>query len=132
MGTILIPIPDRDFDPTEVAVSWQVLKRDGHRVVFGTESGAPARADDVMVTGRGLDFWSAIPVLGRVSLVGRFLGANADARAAYAQTLRSAEYLHPTAWVNATLDGVNALLLPGGHRPRGCAATSTAQSCSDW
>lgn len=43
MGTVLIPIPDRDFDPTEVAVSWRVLTRDGHRVVFATESGAPGR-----------------------------------------------------------------------------------------
>lgn len=25
MATVLIPIPDTDFDPTEVAVSWQVL-----------------------------------------------------------------------------------------------------------
>jgi putative intracellular protease/amidase len=72
-----------------------------------------------MVTGRGLDFWSAIPVLGHVSILGRVLGANADARAAYAQMLRSAEFLRPTAWANATLDGIDALLLPGGHRPRG-------------
>lgn len=119
MGTVLIPIPDRDFDPTEVAVSWQVLTGDGHRVRFTTQSGAPACADDIMVTGRGLDFWSAIPVLGRVSVVGRILGANADARAAYARMRQSAEYLRPTAWPNATLDGIDALLLPGGHRPRG-------------
>ena len=31
MGTVLIPIPDRDFDPTEVAVSWQVLRANGQR-----------------------------------------------------------------------------------------------------
>ena len=63
-GYCLIPIPDRDFDPTEVAVSWQVLRANGHRVVFATESGAPGVADDIMVTGRGLDFWSALPVFG--------------------------------------------------------------------
>jgi len=32
--TVLIPIPDTDFDPTEVAVSWQVLTEHGHTVVF--------------------------------------------------------------------------------------------------
>ena len=74
MGTVLIPIPDRDFDPTEVAVSWQVLRADGHRVVFATESGAPGVADDIMVTGRGLDFWSAIPVLGAITVVGGCCG----------------------------------------------------------
>jgi putative intracellular protease/amidase len=119
VGTVLLPIPDRDFDPTEVAVSWQVLAGDGHRVVFATETGTAACADDIMVTGRGLDFWSAVPGLGRVTAVGRMLRANADARRAYAQMLQSAEYQHPVAWCDATLDGADALLLPGGHRPRG-------------
>jgi hypothetical protein len=34
VATVLIPIPSKDFDPTEVAVSWKVLKRLGHSVVF--------------------------------------------------------------------------------------------------
>ena len=40
VSAILIPIPDRDFDPTEVAVSWQMVTRAGHRVVFATPSDA--------------------------------------------------------------------------------------------
>ena len=39
VATVLIPIPGEDFDPTEVAVSWQVLTGQGHAVVFSTESG---------------------------------------------------------------------------------------------
>lgn len=119
MGTVLIPIPDRDFDPTEVAVSWRVLTRDGHRVVFATESGAPGIADDIMVTGRGLDVWSALPLLGRLPVVGLMLRANKDGREAYRDMLRSAEFQHPVSWSQASLDGVDALLLPGGHRARG-------------
>jgi putative intracellular protease/amidase len=119
MGTVLIPIPDRDFDPTEVAVSWRVLTRDGHRVVFATESGAPGVADDIMVTGRGLDVWSALPVLGAVPLLGLMLRANKDGRGAYRDMLLSAEFQHPATWAEATLDGIDALLLPGGHRARG-------------
>ena len=76
MGTVLIPIPDRDFDPTEAAVSWQVLTAAGDRVVFATETGVPGTADDIMVTGRGLDVWSAIPIVGRATFIGRFLRAN--------------------------------------------------------
>ena len=30
MARVLIPIPRRDFDPTEVAVSWEVLTGLGH------------------------------------------------------------------------------------------------------
>ena len=41
---IIIPIPSRDFDPTEVAVSWQILHNAGHRVQFATPDGLPGRA----------------------------------------------------------------------------------------
>ena len=119
MTSVLIPIPDRDFDPTEVAVSWQVLTKHGHSVVFATESGSAAAADDIMLTGRGLDIWSAVPLLGRAAFVGRFLRANRDARDAYARMVQSAEYQYPVRWTAATLDDVDALLLPGGHRARG-------------
>ncbi|HEX7824166.1 MAG TPA: type 1 glutamine amidotransferase domain-containing protein, partial [Mycobacterium sp.] len=119
MATVLIPIPDIDFDPTEVAVSWKVLTGAGHTVVFSTQSGKRAVADDLMVTGRGLDVWSMIPGLDRVVVVGRILRANGDARAAYAQMQLSPEYRQPTAWADADLEGVDGLVLPGGHRARG-------------
>ena len=76
--------------------------RPGHVVVFSTESGRPGAADDIMVSGRGLDVWSRVPGLNRVVVVGRFLRANRDARAAYAQMLESTEYRHPVAWTDAT------------------------------
>ena len=38
------------------------------------------------------------------------------ARNAYTQMLQSPEFRHPLSWVQATLGGVDALLLPGGHR----------------
>lgn len=119
MGTVLVPIPDRDFDPTEVAVSWRVLTDNGHRVVFATESGAPAAADDIMISGRGLDVWSALPVLGALPVVGLALRANKDGRSAYRDMLTANEFQHPIAWAEATLNGIDALLLPGGHRARG-------------
>jgi putative intracellular protease/amidase len=119
VGTVLIPIPDRDFDPTEVAVSWRILIRNSHRVLFATESGAPGVADDIIVSGRGLDVWSALPVLGAVPLIGLVLRANKDGRDAYRDMLASHEFQHPVSWANVTLDGIDALLLPGGHRARG-------------
>src|SRR5207344_2288756 len=39
VANVLIPIPNRNFDPTEVAVSWSVLRRLGHSVVFATPDG---------------------------------------------------------------------------------------------
>ena len=34
---VLVPLPDRDFDPTEVAVPWRGLTDAGHELIFATE-----------------------------------------------------------------------------------------------
>jgi putative intracellular protease/amidase len=119
VATVLVPIPDLDFDPTEVAVSWQVLAQSGHRVVFATPAGRPGGGDELMLTGRGLDPWGFIPGLSRLVGAGRVLRARPDAVAAYAEMARSGEFLRPTPWDAVELDRVDGLLLPGGHRARG-------------
>ena len=45
MAKILLPLPDTDFDVTEVAVPWKLLVEAGHEVVFATEAGATPAAD---------------------------------------------------------------------------------------
>lgn len=119
MAKVLIPIPSRDFDPTEVAVSWNVLNRLGHAVAFATPDGRPGRADDMMVTGEGLDLWSFVPGLRRVTAVGRLLRANADARQAFAAMLQDPAFNAPLSWQQGRIAGFDGLLLPGGHRARG-------------
>jgi putative intracellular protease/amidase len=119
MSTVLVPVPDRDFDPTEAGASWRMLTRAGIWVFFATPAGAPAAADELMLTGRGLDPWSGVPGLGRTVLFGRMLRADQQARIAYAQMRQSPEFQKPVSWADATLDGIGGLLLPGGHRARG-------------
>ena len=85
MVRVLMPLPARDFDPSEAAVSWRVLVDAGHSVHFATPDGRPAAADGIMLTGQGLDPWGAIPLLRNVPLVGLLLRANRDARRAYAK-----------------------------------------------
>jgi hypothetical protein len=67
VATVLIPIPSKDFDPTEVAVSWKVLKRLGHSVVFATPAGREGSANDIMLTGEGLP----LGLLARIATPGR-------------------------------------------------------------
>jgi hypothetical protein len=43
---VLIPLPDRDFDVTEVAVPWRLLRAAGHQVVFATEQAGTVPAAD--------------------------------------------------------------------------------------
>ena len=119
MVTVLMPLPAADFDPTEVAVSWQVLAAAGHDVVFATPSGQQGRADDLMVTGQGLDPWGFVPGLRRLTVVGRVLRADADARTAYAALLDDEAFAAPLHWGAARRSAYDALVLPGGHRARG-------------
>ena len=71
MATILMPLPNRDFDPTETGVPWRVLTGLGHRIVFATPDGEPGEADRRMATGEGL------------GLLSPFLKADRNGRSAY-------------------------------------------------
>lgn len=119
MARVLIPIPRRDFDPTETAVPWRVLTQRGHHVVFTTPDGAPGEADELMLTGEGLDLWGFVPVLRRLMLVGGVLRANADARVAYAAMREDEAFLAPLRWPELATAQFDAVLFPGGHRARG-------------
>lgn len=116
---VLFLLPARDFDPSEAAVSWRVLVSAGHVVSFATPDGCPAVADDIMLTGKGLDLWGAIPLLRNLPLVGLLLRANRDARKAYAEMIVDPNYLAPQRWDAIDPSAFEALLLPGGHRARG-------------
>lgn len=119
MAHVLIPLPARDFDPSEVAVSWRVLREAGHSVCFATPDGQPAHGDALMITGRGLDFWGFIPGLRRLPLLGLLLRANKPARRAYDAMVVAPEFTAPIQWIAIVPENFDALLLPGGHRARG-------------
>ncbi|HET7777344.1 MAG TPA: type 1 glutamine amidotransferase domain-containing protein, partial [Rudaea sp.] len=112
---VLMPLPRSDFDPSEVAVSWRILRDAGHDVVFATPDGAAASADAVMTTGIGLDFWSRIPGLTRLKLVGLLLRADRNARAAYCELVDNAAFRAPLSYAQIRAGEFAGLLLPGGH-----------------
>jgi putative intracellular protease/amidase len=119
VARVLFLLPARDFDPSEAAVSWRVLVDADHIVGFATPDGQPAVADEIMVTGKGLDIWGAIPLLRNWPLIGLLLRANRDARDAYTGMIADRNYLAPQHWDAVDVSAFDALLLPGGHRARG-------------
>ncbi len=119
MAKVLIPLPHRDFDPSEVAISWSVLTRLGHSVAFATPDGQGGRADDLMLTGEGLDVWGFIPGLKHLVAIGRLMRANAEAQSAYAAMEQVPAFKKPHAWAQVRRENFDGLLLPGGHRARG-------------
>src|SRR5258708_12970965 len=95
MARVLFLLPARDFDPSEAAVSSRVLVNAGHVVGFATPDGRPAAADEMMLTGRGLDPWGTIPLLRNFPLVGLLMRANRDPRRAYAEMIPDPNYAAP-------------------------------------
>ncbi len=99
---VLIPLPDRDFDVTEVAVPWRLLCDAGHQVVFATErAGTVPAADPRLLTG---------VIFGQ-------LGAAAEARRLYAELAGAAEFTSTQGWEQLDPAAFDGLLLPGGHAP---------------
>ena len=99
MARVLIPLPDTDFDPTETAVPWRLLREAGHEVEFATEAGRVPRCDPLLLTG---------VVFGK-------LGADPPAIADYRALQASAEFVAPLRWAAIEPARYDALLLPGGH-----------------
>ncbi|WP_405865170.1 MULTISPECIES: type 1 glutamine amidotransferase domain-containing protein [unclassified Streptomyces] len=99
---VLMPLPDHDFDVTEVAVPWRVLTDAGHEVVFATESaGTRPAADPRLLTG---------------VLFGQ-LGAEDEPRRFYEQLTAAPEFTATAAWADVDVTAYDGLLLPGGHAP---------------
>lgn len=99
---VLVPLPDRDFDVTEVSVPWKTLTALGHEVVFASEGGgAPPAADPLLLTG---------------VLFGK-LGAEPEPKSFYHELERSPAFERPLRWADLDPADYDALLLPGGHAP---------------
>jgi len=102
MARVLCPLPDRDFDVTEVAVPWKLLTEAGHQVVFATEKGGQRPVcDPLLLTG---------------VLFGE-LGAAREPKRFYEELQSDPAYVKPVSWESADVETFDALLLPGGHAP---------------
>jgi putative intracellular protease/amidase len=99
---LLMPVPDTDFDTTEVAVPWRLLTDRGHSVVFATQDGdVTPSCDPRLLTG---------VIFGR-------LGAAPQPRDCYAQLTRAPEFRTPVSWRALDPAAFDGLILPGGHAP---------------
>ncbi|KAA3613315.1 MAG: hypothetical protein DWQ05_17655 [Calditrichaeota bacterium] len=105
MKRILIPLPTKDFDPTEAAIPWKMLTQAGHAVVFATPDGTKAEADFRMVCGAGLGPFK------------KFLMADKNGVSAYKSMHGSPEFDAPIRYAEIGDSNFDGLILPGGHAP---------------
>src|SRR3954466_11673971 len=96
---VLVPLPDRDFDTTEVSVPWHHLREHGHEVVFATENAGVPACDPLLLSG---------------VLFGK-LGADPEPAAFYRELAASPEFQAPISWDAIEPDAYDGLLLAGGH-----------------
>jgi putative intracellular protease/amidase len=96
---VLIPLPDRDFDTTEVSVPWHLLRERGHEVVIATENGDVPACDPLLLSG---------VVFGK-------LGADPEPIEFYRELAGSPEFRAPITWAAIEPAEYDGLLLPGGH-----------------
>jgi putative intracellular protease/amidase len=99
VARILVPLPDLDFDVTEVAVPWKLWTEAGHEVAFATENGAPPAADPLLLT--GVNFGQ--------------LGAEPEPLRFYEEMTRAERFRHPIRWNEMDASSFDALHLAGGH-----------------
>lgn len=100
---ILLPLPSEDFDPTEAAVPWKILRAAGHRVYIATPDAQLAHCDPRMLNGEGLGMFKS-------SLI-----ADANGKRAYAELEASGPFHAPVKWADVSPSDIDGLLLPGGH-----------------
>jgi len=103
--TILMPLPDNDFDTTESAVAWFIITKKGYRVVFATEhgkNGPVPRCDPLLLTG---------PCCGT-------LGASSEAISFYRNMEKDHSFNNPISWKDIKVDEYDGLWLSGGHAPK--------------
>ena len=96
---VIIPLPDRDFDTTEVSIPWKYFIEAGLHVTFSTETGQMGQTDPRLLTG---------VIFGQ-------LGAKPDALAAYRELEKNEAFRHPIPHASIDSHEYDVLLLPGGH-----------------
>lgn len=96
---ILIPLPNKDFDLTEVSVPWSIFKSKGYEVVFATEGGEQGAVDPLLITG---------VIFGQ-------LGAKPKAIKLYRGLEKTPEFRSPIKYEEINVSEYELLHLPGGH-----------------
>ncbi|MCP4443362.1 MAG: thiamine biosynthesis protein ThiJ [Aureispira sp.] len=96
---ILIPLPNKDFDLTEVAVPWKLFRDKGYQVIFATENGEKGEVDPKLITG---------VIFGK-------LGAKPEAIKIYKELELDPAFINPILYSDIQVSEYDLIHLPGGH-----------------
>ena len=98
---VLMPLPDRDFDTTESAVTWAALVGAGYQVDFATENGMVAACDRFLI-GKGWRY--TFP-------------ASEEAVTAYRRMEHDPRFQNPIPYQDVDVAAYVGVHFSGGHSP---------------
>ncbi len=101
--TILFAMSTHDFDPTEVAVPWNILTENGQDIRFATDTGEVGKTDPRMLSGKDL------------GLLKRLLIAQKGAQKNYQDLCQDKAFQNPIGYDDIRVEDYDGLILPGGH-----------------
>jgi len=99
--SVLIFLPEYDFDPTEVVVSWKCLTSYGINVFFTTEKANESTCDMIQMKKGGVVFG--------------ILSASDDIKRTYKDMCKSNNFKKPILWNEVNVENFHGIILPGGH-----------------
>jgi protease I len=99
----IMAISNHDFDPSEVCITWKILKTNNINVKFASIDGKRGYADETILTGKGLGIFKNILMAGN------------DAKEAYNELIKDPDFTKPIRYSDIDVNDYNALILPGGH-----------------
>lgn len=99
---VLIPLPKKDFDPSEVVIPWSIL-RTGCQVVFATPDGVRSVPDNHTLTGDGLGLLSPVLKTGK------------RVKHALDEMMNTHYFHHPITYEEAYNTDFEGIILPGVH-----------------
>jgi protease I len=100
---VLIPIPQTDYDPSEVSISWDILHQNNIEITFATPNAQIPLADKRMLDGSNLGLFRSL------------LKADDNALNSHGRMLKSDAFQKPIAWTQINVESFDGLILPGGH-----------------
>jgi len=98
---VLVPLPDKDFDPTETAVTWKILRLEGFEVIFATEKGLKPSCDELPLNEDGVIFGQ--------------LGTDYEPTVFYREMEQDPYFRNPVLWEEVDPQDFHGMFLTGGH-----------------
>jgi len=106
--TILMPISNNEFDPSEATYAWKIFTSEyGFEVKFATEDGSKGKTDMKILKKEGLNFI--------MNLLFTIFKSPEEVVTTYSEMENDKNFNHPLKWSDININDYDGIYIPGGH-----------------